>query len=557
MLTNLKIGKRLFLAFGLLVALMAGISVLCYIAFRSIAGSVVAVEDKAMKNLMAKDHLSLLKDVVMDVGVVASAEDKATQEAHLNRIKEVRGVYLANFEKLKQSGVSPKAKELLVLVETTTNEVKVLDNEVLALAEQGKGLQARRAFAEKVQPAVRKMEAACQQLIKFRMGQMNEAMADSKGVTARTEFALLLATIVALVSAGLLGSVLTRGITGPLHEAMGHLAEMARGDLRRDLAGAQLERQDEIGDMARALQSTLASLRKAFTDVNQGGQMMAAAATEMSVLASQMADSTRQTSQRASTVAAAAEEMSVNSHSVAAGMEQATASLSGITDLTGQMTSTIAEIAGNSEKARGITSSANSQAEAMAVHIKDLGRAAQDIGKVTEAINSISSQTNLLALNATIEAARAGAAGKGFAVVAGEIKALAQQTAAATEDIKGKITAIQKTTAGAVDDIQGIAGVIREVSDLVGTIATAIEEQSAVTRDIAGNLGQASMGVQDANQRVGQSTVATSSIAQDIAGVEQSAQDLAGGVDQVRVSAVDLSRLAEQLNRTVQVFQVR
>ena len=556
MLTNLKIGMRLFLAFGLLVALMGGVSLMCFIAFRSIGESILSVEDKATKNLMAKDHLTLLKDVVMDVGVVASSEDKATRQAHLDRIKEIRGAYLANFEKLKHSGASPRSKELLLAVETVTSEVKALDNEVLALAEQGKGLQARRVFADQVQPSLRKMEAACQKLIDYRTGQEMEALADSKRVTSRTELALLLATIVALVGASLLGTVLTRGITVPLAEAMAHLGEMARGDLRRDLASVQMDRQDEIGDMARALQTTLASLRKAFTEVTQGGQMMAAAATELSVLATQMADNTRHTSSRASTVAAAAEEMSVNSHSVAAGMEQATASLAGITDLTSQMTSTIAEIAGNSERARGITSSANSQAETMAVHIKDLGRAAQDIGKVTEAINSISSQTNLLALNATIEAARAGAAGKGFAVVAGEIKALAQQTAAATEDIKGKINAIQKTTAGAVENIQGIAGVIRDVSDLVGTIATAIEEQSAVTRDIAGNLGQASLGVRDANQRVGQSTTVTSGIAQDIAGVEQSTQDLASGVDQVRASATDLSRLAEQLNRTVQAFQV-
>ena len=556
MLTNMKIGRRLYLAFGLLVALMGGVSLLCYLAFRSIGKSVVAIEDKAQKNLVAKDHLALLKDVVMDVGVVASTEDKATQQAHLQRIKEIRVIYLANFAKLKESGASPKAKELLAAIEANTDAVRVLDNEVLALAEQGKGLQARRAFADKVQPSLRKMEEACRQLIEYRMGQMSDAMADSKQVTDRTEFALLLGTIIALAAAGLLGGVLTRGITGPLGEAMAHLGEMARGDLRRDLASAQLDRQDEIGDMARALQSTLSSLRQAFTEVHQGGQMMAASATELSVLASQMADGTRHASQRASTVAAAAEEMSVNSHSVAAGMEQATASLAGITDLTSQMTGTIAEIAGNSERARGITSSANSQAEAMASHIKELGRAAQDIGKVTEAINSISSQTNLLALNATIEAARAGAAGKGFAVVAGEIKALAQQTAAATEDIKSKVTAIQKTTAGAVEDIQGIAGVIRDVSDLVGTIATAIEEQSAVTRDIAGNLGQASLGVRDANLRVGESTTATSSIAQDIAGVEQSTQDLASGVEQVRASASDLSRLAEQLNHTVQAFQL-
>jgi methyl-accepting chemotaxis protein len=73
-----------------------------------------------------------------------------------------------------------------------------------------------------------------------------------------------------------------------------------------------------------------------------------------------------------------------------------------------------------------------------------LGAAANSIGKVIETITDISEQVNLLALNATIEAARAGEAGKGFAVVANEIKELAKQTAAATQDIKEKIGAFRE-----------------------------------------------------------------------------------------------------------------
>ena len=89
--------------------------------------------------------------------------------------------------------------------------------------------------------------------------------------------------------------------------------------------------------------------------------------------------------------------------------------------------------------------------------MNQLGAAAQEIGKVTETITEISSQTNLLALNATIEAARAGSAGKGFAVVANEIKELAQQTAAATEDIKGRIAGVQSSTAGGIAEIDKVS----------------------------------------------------------------------------------------------------
>src|ERR1035438_8996897 len=173
------------------------------------------------------------------------------------------------------------------------------------------------------------------------------------------------------------------------------------------------------------------------------------------------------------------------------------------------MTSTISEIAGNSEKARRITGDATQQAARITEQMNLLGQAAREIGKVTETITEISSQTNLLALNATIEAARAGAAGKGFAAVANEIKELAQQTAAATEDIKGRIAGVQSSAAGGISEIEKVSQVIHEVSDIVTSIAAAIEEQSTATKDIARNIAEASAGVQNANKRVSETSQAT------------------------------------------------
>jgi methyl-accepting chemotaxis protein len=188
--------------------------------------------------------------------------------------------------------------------------------------------------------------------------------------------------------------------------------------------------------------------------------------------------------------------------------------------------------------------------------MKDLGRAAQEIGQVTETITSISAQTNLLALNATIEAARAGAAGKGFAVVANEIKELAQQTAAATEDIKGRIAGIQSSTGSAMGDIEKISQVIKQVGEIVATIAVAIEEQSVVTRDVASNIAQASMGVRDSNERVSQTATVSHSIAQDIAQVNMTIGEIGRGGEQVQTSASELSMLAEQLKELVGRFTV-
>jgi methyl-accepting chemotaxis protein len=175
---------------------------------------------------------------------------------------------------------------------------------------------------------------------------------------------------------------------------------------------------------------------------------------------------------------------------------------------------------------------------------------------VTETLTEISSQTNLLALNATIEAARAGSAGKGFAVVANEIKELAQQTAAATEDIKARIAGVQSSTAGGITEIEKVSQVIHDVSDIVASIAAAIEEQSTVTKDIARNIAEASTGVQDANRRVAGTSQATMEIAKEIVGVDQAAGQMAEGGEQVKASAMELSRVAEQLQASVRRFKV-
>jgi methyl-accepting chemotaxis protein len=129
--------------------------------------------------------------------------------------------------------------------------------------------------------------------------------------------------------------------------------------------------------------------------------------------------------------------------------------------------------------------------------IAGLSAATERIGQVVELINTIASQTNLLALNATIEAARAGDAGKGFAVVAQEVKALANQTARATQEISNQIASVQTGTHNAVSAIRDITTIISSINEISQGIAAAVEEQGAVTQDISANMQTASQGVQE------------------------------------------------------------
>jgi methyl-accepting chemotaxis protein len=359
-----------------------------------------------------------------------------------------------------------------------------------------------------------------------------------------------------LAGTAVMTTLITRSIAGPLKVSVAHLEKVAQGNVSGNVQAEHMQREDEIGVLARSMQTMSTGLREILKDISAGIRVLSSSSAELSDSSVRTSEGSRDASGRAREVAQAAGQMSAKMIAVASGMGQTTASLSSVALATEQMTATIGEIAGNSEKARRITETAVGQASGISAQMNQLGVAAREIGKITETITEISSQTNLLALNATIEAARAGAGGKGFAVVAGEIKELARQTAAATEDIRARIESVQSSASGGIVEIGRITDVIHEVRDIVSCIAAAIEEQSAATRDIARNIGEASMGVKSANVTVSEASQASSKIAADIDGVDQAAARIAEGGQQVRTNGAELSKVAEQLRAAVSRFDV-
>src|ERR1039458_1154290 len=163
----------------------------------------------------------------------------------------------------------------------------------------------------------------------------------------------LLWTVPLVLGAGALFIYLIwQTIRRPVAALTERTSDIARGDLTQDVPASLRNRKDEVGDLARAMQTMAENLRSLLLDVSGGIQTLAASSGGLSTLSGQMATGARQTSTRANTVAAAAEEMSANSVSVAQGMEQATANLGTVASATEEMTSTIGEIAANSEPAR-------------------------------------------------------------------------------------------------------------------------------------------------------------------------------------------------------------
>jgi methyl-accepting chemotaxis protein len=474
----------------------------------------------------------------------------------VEQVMSLRQDYATDFGYLKANATTDEDRGLLARIDEVIVPWRDWNNQIIKTVQAGGQVDANKVREESL-ARFGALKSVVAEYLQYRQRRLDTFTREQQATVAKMRLWQIAFALLSVAAAIVLSRVIARSIAEPLGQAVSFLERVAGGDLARDESPQNLARKDEIGMLAKAVQSMSEALRGMVANVTDGIGVVSSSSSGLSANSTEMSAGGRQASEKAHSVAAAAEQMTANVISVAAGMEQTTTNLSSVALATEQMTTTIEEIAGNSEKARRITGEATRQAASISEQMNRLGQAAQAIGKVTETITEISSQTNLLALNATIEAARAGSAGKGFAVVANEIKELAQQTAAATEDIKTRIAGVQSSTAGGIAEIEKISKVIRDVSDIVTAIAAAIEEQSTVTRNIARNIGEATTGVRDANVRVSESSQAAQDIAREIAGVDQATREMADGSEHVRASASDLSKLADALQATVSRFQVR
>jgi methyl-accepting chemotaxis protein len=170
---------------------------------------------------------------------------------------------------------------------------------------------------------------------------------------------------------------------------------------------------------------------------------------------------------------------------------------------------------------------------------RSLTEVGEKIGSIVSLISSIAEQTNMLALNATIEAARAGAAGKGFAVVAQEVKALANQTSRATQDIATQVAAVQDAAKRSLDEISSIAQSVDTMADVATGIAAAVEEQDATTREIAASIQVAASNTAQSSVEIDSVKEAASRNAEALSELTEWISRLTAGSDDLKAKAAE------------------
>lgn len=340
----------------------------------------------------------------------------------------------------------------------------------------------------------------------------------------------------------------------PIDATVAALADISQGegDLTRRLDENQT---GELGDLARHFNRFAQRICDVVRSISGNATTLTQSSHELAASSSQLSQGASDSKGQSATVSSAAEELSINMDNMAKSTEELSETIRSVSLAMEEMKTTIVEIASNAERSAAVANRASDAADSSDRCVGGLGVAAEEIGKVIQVIQAIAEQTNLLALNATIEAARAGEAGKGFAVVATEVKALAKQTANATDEIRSRIEAMQSSTGEAVSSIKEITSIVAEVDQLNRVIAAAVEEQSITSQQIANHVSVAAERAETVSRGVAESAVATREITENISRVDVNLQSTAAGADQSRAAGDELSRLASEMQDLVSHFQ--
>ena len=522
---NMSIRLRLGLGFGLLIVFTVILAAMSLVRLSEFNRGVESFASARVPKLIAAANwIEALLQTSWQMREVLVLDSEKDIKVALVGVREGGKKRQEIMDQLGKGIVPGKEKDLFQAIVDAHSQYTPQEGEFLKIAEGGDYSAAKKIMLERLRPAQFKYIEVIKQFSDYEVKESAaEAGAVSGSYGSTRIFIVAFAALVVFCGVGAAWLII-RSLVQQLGQTVRVLDLVAAGDLTPQLT---IDSQDEIGQMAVALNKAVGDLRNAMSVIAGNARSVASASAQLTTVSQQMACTAEGTSAQAGVVSAASEEVTKNVQTVATGIEE--------------MSASIKEIAKNAGEAAKLTSNAVEVAERTNGTVGKLGDASAEIGQVIKVINSIAEQTNLLALNATIEAARAGEAGKGFAVVANEVKELAKQTGKATEEISHKIKAIQASSHEAVEAIGEIGQVINQISDISNTIASAMEEQSATTNEIGRNVTEAARGVDE--------------ITQNVTGMALAAKGTASGANDTQTAAAELARMAAELQNLVGQFK--
>ncbi|KGF78799.1 histidine kinase [Massilia sp. JS1662] len=497
MLKNLKIGIRLGLGFGAVLALLVAVALLALNRMAAMNEATAYITaDAYPKVVIAKDLIRDSVDLPRQMRGMLLTTDEAQNERYRKLIEQLRADTNARIAELAKLVASETGKKMLKQITDRHAALEPTYAQFYGLVRSDRQ-HAAEYVSKDYMPLNRELIDAIDELAKHQSDKMQQKADEARGMYEETHRIVVAITAGAALLALCVAAFITLSVTRPLRVAVDAADRLAAGDLTVHIDSHS---RDEAGQLLAAMKNMIAKLTQVVGDVNGGAQSLASASEEVSATAQALSQ-------------AASEQ--------AAGVEETSASLE-------QMTASIAQNTENARVTDGMAAQAAREAAEGGEAVKATVAAMQRIAKQICIIDDIAYQTNLLALNAAIEAARAGEHGKGFAVVAAEVRKLAERSQVAAQEIGEVATNSVELAERAGNLLDRMVPNIRKTSDLVQEITAASEEQSA--------------GVGQINAAVGQ--------------MSQTTQQNASSSEELAATAEEMSSQAEQLQQAMAFFRL-
>ncbi len=511
-LSNLKVGVRLGLSFGIVLALMVALIVVGIANMSAIEGrldEIVNDNNYKMKlgNNMA-ESVHIVSRVMRTIMLLNDPTQIATEQ---KKLEAARSAYNEAWEALNKTPASEAGKTNRAAILAASDTARALNNQVLDLVTANKDAEAVNLLLKQAGPATQAWQETLDQNI---IRQDENTKKDMEAATlAYAQARTLMFSLggIAIVLGAILAWFITRSITVPLQQAMKVASAVAKGDLTERI---EVKSKDETGLLLQSLKDMNENLSGIVSDVR--------ASTDSITTASKQ-------------IAAGNTDLSQRTEEQASSLEETASSME-------ELTSTVKQNAENAKQANQLAVTASGVAERGGAVVSEvvttmdsISASSKKIVDIISVIEGIAFQTNILALNAAVEAARAGEQGRGFAVVAGEVRNLAQRSAAAAKEIKTLIgDSVEKVGNGSklVDQagktMEEIVNAVKRVTDIMSEISAASSEQST--------------GIEQVNRAITQ--------------MDEVTQQNAALVEEAAAAAESLEEQAQHLFTAVSIFKL-